>query len=624
MGVAGEKLGSGVRGCIGERRECREGRLGASVFGYSDAYRPYRAYVLRLRGRLPAMPRHSAHHTACCAPGQQQGEGRERTCEEKQQQQYFNQQLCDWWRGRVARVPPVYMAVCDVAQAYDTIPHAKLLEVMQEFVETPAYIVRRFSAISPRANGLITPRSHRAAMPMALPMPVSMAPEHPCAAVTPATVGFAMARAAADEVQGAAAREAVEAADSTAATQATAVPPAAAAAVVAVRPWQQQQQQACVPWWCLVQARQSGACIVEDKGLTSLWRRDHILQLLRRHISCHVIRAGRQFFLQQTGIPQGSVLSALLCSLFYAHLDRYVLLPSLTPLALGALPPPEERVYEEEVGDGGEMAQGWEAKRRFIRWAGLLVNCSTLEVQADYTRYWGTDMATAVTVSFCDPPSTAIPTKLRQFLRPKCCALLLDPAINSPPTLLVNAYQALRLAAIKLTAYCRARRLSPAAAACTPRSRCHTTVPRTGHLRATHRRMGQSKAGEEKPWKKKRGGASLAARGPCVCHVQAQFFTHAIISAINYYAGLIRLRLEAASKEVGEPIPCIFTANIVTFLGLSAFTMVFNAKRGVWKGVVVQLQERLRSREMAAVRDDPVVKQALHPSRHSVFEQIRF
>ncbi|CAI7789806.1 unnamed protein product [Closterium sp. NIES-53] len=925
MGGADQKLGSGVRGCVGEGRQCREGRLGASVFGYSDAYGRYRAFVLCWRACLPAMRGPNSHQTACCALGQREGGWGEGTCEEKQQEESFNQQQCDWWRGGVTRVPPVYMAVCDVAQAYDTIPHAKLLAVMQEFVETPAYIVRRYSAISPRANGLITPRSHRAAMPMpmAMAMPTPMAPEHPCATVTPAvtpavtpvTAGFGMARPAADEVQGAgaAAREPVEAvailasnsaaAEPTAATQATAAPSATAAAVVAVRLW--QQQQACVPWWCIVQAGQSGACIVEDKvegigllegvgrgewrgvwgeecgersvgrgvwgeecgersvgrgvwreecgerrvGLTSLWHRDHILQLLRRHISCHVIRAGRQFFLQRTGIPQGSVLSALLCSLFYAHLDRHVLLPSLTPLALGALMPPEggegrtarqngewgehrgdggeegvgeegegerrkerekrgeavrvregmvggeekegeacgsdaklmhphrnsntqqgnyhelprdspppplpplgahslllrliddslfistsqphvaayvaamhtgfqeygcranqsktavsfplmlgkgnretggsvaggerdgcgrkegesvardggmrveegsagmeqqgqegaegmdvegekrtgngeegeagerqsgertfqERVYEEAVGDGGQMVQGWEAKRRFMRWAGLLVNCSTLEVQADYTRYWGTDMGTAVTVSFCDPPATAVPTKLRQFLRPKCSALLLDPAINSPSTLLVNAYQALRLAAIKLTAYCRARRLSPTAA-CTPRSRC---VPRTARDRATHS-MGQSKAREEKPWKRKCGGAYLAARAPCVCHVQAQFFTRAIIDAICYYARLIRSRLEAASKEVGEPIPCIFTADIVTFLGLSAFTTVLNAKRGVWKGVVVRLQQRLRCRAMAAVGDDPVVKQALHPSRHSVFERILF
>ncbi|CAI5497298.1 unnamed protein product [Closterium sp. Naga37s-1] len=761
MGGANQKLGSGVRGCVGEARQCREDRLGASVFGYSDAYGRYRAFVLRLRARLPAMRGPTAHHTACSTPGQQQGEAWDGTCEAKQQERWFNQQLCDWWRERVTRVPPVYMAVCDVAQAYDTIPHAKLLEIMQEFVETPAYI-----------------------------------------------------------------------------------------------------------------AGQSGACIVEDKGLTSLWHRDHILQLLRRHISCHVIRAGRHFFLQRTGIPQGSVLSALLCSLFYAHLDRHVLLPSLTPLALGAPLPPEsgegrsagqggelgehrgdggeegageggecerrkerekrweavrvrvgmvgaeekegeacgsgakpvhpprhsnsqqqheqqqqqqqqrdspppplgahslllrliddslfistsqphvaayvaamhtgfqeygcranqsktavnfplelgkgkreiggsvaggdmdgcgrkegervardggmqveegsagmeqqgqegaermdvegekrmgngeqgeagerqsgertfqERVYEEEVGDGGEMVQGLETKRRFMRWAGLLVNCSTLEVQADYTRcalplltappctpshaatalhlllYWGTDMATAVTVSFCDPPATAIPTKLRQFLRPKCSALLLDPAINSSPTLLVNAYQALCLAAIKLTAYCRARRLSPAAA-CTPRSRC---VPRTTRDRTTHS-MGKSKSGEEKPWKRKGGGASPAVRGRCVCHVQAQFFTRAIIDAINYYARLIRSRLEAASREVGEPIPCLFTTDIVTFLGLSAFTTVLNAKRGAWKGVVVRLQGRLRCRQMAAVGDDPVVKQALHPSRHSVFGRILF
>lgn len=37
--------------------------------------------------------------------------------------------------------------------------------------------------------------------------------------------------------------------------------------------------------------------------------------------------------------------------------------------------------------------------QEFIAWCGLLVNCSTLELQADYTRYEGQHLATAICIN---------------------------------------------------------------------------------------------------------------------------------------------------------------------------------------------------------------------------------
>ena len=50
-----------------------------------------------------------------------------------------------------------------------------------------------------------------------------------------------------------------------------------------------------------------------------------ILALLEEHIGCNLIRIGKRFYRQKEGIPQGSIVSSLLCSYFYTQLEREVL-----------------------------------------------------------------------------------------------------------------------------------------------------------------------------------------------------------------------------------------------------------------------------------------------------------
>jgi telomerase reverse transcriptase len=50
-----------------------------------------------------------------------------------------------------------------------------------------------------------------------------------------------------------------------------------------------------------------------------------ILGLLEEHIQSNLIKVGNRFYRQKKGIPQGSIVSSLLCSYFYAELEREVL-----------------------------------------------------------------------------------------------------------------------------------------------------------------------------------------------------------------------------------------------------------------------------------------------------------
>jgi telomerase reverse transcriptase len=48
-----------------------------------------------------------------------------------------------------------------------------------------------------------------------------------------------------------------------------------------------------------------------------------LLALLAEHVQCNIVKVGKKFYRQRNGIPQGSVLSSLLCNYFYADLEAH-------------------------------------------------------------------------------------------------------------------------------------------------------------------------------------------------------------------------------------------------------------------------------------------------------------
>lgn len=50
-----------------------------------------------------------------------------------------------------------------------------------------------------------------------------------------------------------------------------------------------------------------------------------LLDLLSEHVRKNLVKIGKKYFYQKNGIPQGSVLSSLLCNFFYGQLERQVL-----------------------------------------------------------------------------------------------------------------------------------------------------------------------------------------------------------------------------------------------------------------------------------------------------------
>jgi hypothetical protein len=76
------------------------------------------------------------------------------------------------------------------------------------------------------------------------------------------------------------------------------------------------------------------------------------LLLVREHLFSSLVRYGRAYSHQRLGIAQGSILSTLFCSFFYAHLERNELLPFLERKAR------EEALLEEARLAKGRAAEG--------------------------------------------------------------------------------------------------------------------------------------------------------------------------------------------------------------------------------------------------------------------------
>lgn len=190
-------------------------------------------------------------------------------------------------------------------------------------------------------------------------------------------------------------------------------------------------------------------------------KREELFFNLIEHVKRNVLQFDKNFYLQGVGIPQGSIISSLLCSLYYGHLERSVLFPFLekahesatdgfstrqscqgisgsdavTMLEMDDLPDPsflllrfiddilfistskrqaasfflrlkrgfrdyncfmneEKFCLNFDVGPHSESRIQSdrvyidESGKSFLRWSGLLVNCTSLEVQADYTRLY--------------------------------------------------------------------------------------------------------------------------------------------------------------------------------------------------------------------------------------------
>ncbi|QSZ30101.1 hypothetical protein DSL72_004621 [Monilinia vaccinii-corymbosi] len=142
-----------------------------------------------------------------------------------------------------------------------------------------------------------------------------------------------------------------------------------------------------------------------------------LLQLLAQHISRNMVKIGKKFYRQKEGIPQGSILSSLLCNYFYADLEakhlsflqsgESLLLRLIDDFLLITLDPMHAKRFLQVMHDGipeygvgvnpdktltnfEVMINGKKVKRvvgeKMFPYCGNLVNMKTLNIARDRDR----------------------------------------------------------------------------------------------------------------------------------------------------------------------------------------------------------------------------------------------
>lgn len=308
--------------------------------------------------------------------------------------------------------------------------------------------------------------------------------------------------------------------------------------------------------------------------------------------------------LQTVGIPQGSIVSPLLCSLFYGHLEReYKLLTGvcdatsticrwMDDILLITTDEARAKTFIDTCKRGFEehgcslntlktlcnFDHKPDVTRRtfvssdgneFIPWCGILINVDTLEIMVDYSRYAGEFLRETMNLPIARTAWLRLPDRICGFLKPKCAALFYDESINSPLTCRVNVFQLFLMAAMKTHSYVAAVSKIPG---------CNPIAPVALYRAIKH--------------------------------------------AINFGQILIQRHTARARAHCGS-IGRIPNAH-VEFLARTAFLSVLVRKQARYKRTIELLVSGLSSREMKRATRNALLKQATDPSRSAIFETIRF
>eukprot|EP01134_Creolimax_fragrantissima_P004343 CFRG4343T1 len=221
------------------------------------------------------------------------------------------------------------------------------------------------------------------------------------------------------------------------------------------------------------------ACDFEDK--------DNLVRLLRQHLRQNLLQVKDQWYQQNVGVPQGSIISSLLCSFYLEDLQRAR--PLLSPqtqatllryvddylLLTTDLNEAKQFVrlmhsdYGREYGmrvnpsktivsfhmdiDGVALKNTCESDE--FPWCGLLIDTKSLDVKANFFVYAGCDLRDSWTIPFSACVGETFASKISMFCRQKCHPILFDCGHNSVFTVSLNVYQIMYMTWMKVHCFLR-------------------------------------------------------------------------------------------------------------------------------------------------------------------------
>ncbi|KAM7124532.1 telomerase reverse transcriptase isoform 2-T2 [Ciconia maguari] len=224
--------------------------------------------------------------------------------------------------------------------------------------------------------------------------------------------------------------------------------------------------------------------IIVEQSLTFNETSSSLFTFFLQMIHNNILEIGSRYYLQCCGIPQGSILSTLLCSLCYGDMENKLLCgvqqdgvlirliddfllvtPHLMQARIflrtlatgipeyGFLINPNKTVVNFPVDDIPGCSKFKQLPDcRLIPWCGLLLDIQTLEVYCDYSSYTCTSIRSSLSFNSSRTAGKNMKYKLITVLKLKCHCLFLDLQINSLRTVFINIYKIFLLQAYRFHA----------------------------------------------------------------------------------------------------------------------------------------------------------------------------
>ncbi len=223
-----------------------------------------------------------------------------------------------------------------------------------------------------------------------------------------------------------------------------------------------------------------------------------LLALMASHVRGNLVKIGKKYYRQKEGIPQGSVLSSMLCNYFYADLeithfgflrtddhdclllrliDDFLLITTdrskaakFVNLMHGGLPaygvrvnPGKSLVNFDLVAADGTPVPRLQSGDRFP-YCGTLLDCRTLEIAKNREAHaTGHAVFDSLTVEFSRAPGGSFKKRVLNAFKANSHMMFFDTCHNTSETTSRNMYEAFSATATKMWAYarCLPRRKKP-------------------------------------------------------------------------------------------------------------------------------------------------------------------
>ena len=217
---------------------------------------------------------------------------------------------------------------------------------------------------------------------------------------------------------------------------------------------------------CIARQSAGRSHILVDVAKQSVVQSETVLEqittLLERHVLQVKGRYNSRYLIQTQGVPQGNILSSLLCNLYYADVeekmglkyptsllvrmvDDFVLVSKDTDPVKAFLNTMERGAPELGVEINTDKTRT-SSGRRFFSWCGLRFDTEDGNVRIDFSKL---PISESLRVERVGCPGEALEQQVFGYCRPRCLPIIFDPAINSFETRAVNYYQILAFAAVR-------------------------------------------------------------------------------------------------------------------------------------------------------------------------------